>query len=626
MNLLQMSISGAILILVVVVIRAVAINRLPKKTFLVLWCVVLLRLLLPFSIPSVFSVYSLIGQNTAINHLGQTTISDFLPIIQEEPLELAGEMSSVPTIHVFLRLVIWLVGMVFCTAFFAISYLRCCFKFSMSLPVQNDFVKKWLKEHRLKRPISIRQSDRISAPLTYGIFKPVILMPQTTDWENIKQLQYVLLHEYVHIRRFDTITKLISTVALCVHWFNPSVWAMYILFNRDIELACDESVVRTFGKVSKKDYSLMLISMEAKKSGLLPFCNNFSKNAIEERITAIMKIRKTTIFSLAAACVIVLGTMTVFATSAYDNSDSQNVATEEISDSSFDYSVYEKCGLFYDQENDYYTYQGNIVRFFYDSVAGASFTNFYTGTVDLEAEYDENNQLVGIKECSEEVYNMHTKKYENSGIASMTSETAMETGNKADTAELLKDYEPYGITYHSEEGAWYYDNQQIGVFIDNDKSYVYFDDNGELYLALCFPKIQKNEPELKEITLQEAQTILQDNNPNNVVNETTKEETIKGEAIKGEATTVFSGNSNNIPDKEYVSAGIEWNRTNNAWFYNGKLVAALYDHNGGIYTCDIKTKSREGVTYIEVMRNKNGAIKEVHEVTKDKIEELISEK
>lgn len=326
MSLLQMSISGAILILAIVIIRAIAINRLPKKTFLVLWFIALLRLLIPFSIPSVFSVYSLIGQNTTVNHLGQTTNNNFAPVIQGEPLELTGEMSSVSAIHVSLWFVIWIVGMAFCTAFFAISYVRCRFEFSMSLPVQNDFVEKWLKEHQLMRHISIRQSDRISAPLTYGIFKPVILMPQTTNWKNTKQLQYVLLHEYVHIRRLDVVTKLISTFALCIHWFNPLVWVMYILFNRDIELACDESVVRMFGETSKKDYSLMLINMESKKSGLQTFCNNFSKNAIEERITAIMKNRKTTIFSLSLACIIIVGVTTAFATSAQAEASDSDVS------------------------------------------------------------------------------------------------------------------------------------------------------------------------------------------------------------------------------------------------------------------------------------------------------------
>lgn len=332
MSLLQMSISGAILILAVAIIRAVAINRLPKKTFLVLWGIVLFRLLIPFSIPSVFSVYSLIGQNTVVRYLDQTPADNFTPIMQGGPIGLTGEISDVSPIHVSLWPMIWLVGMAFCTAFCAVSFLRCRFEFSTSLPVQNDFVKKWLEEHQLTRTVSIRQSDRISAPLTYGMIKPVILMPRSTDWENTKQLQYVFLHEYVHIRRFDTVTKMISTFALCVHWFNPLVWVMYLLFNRDIELACDESVVRLFGETSKKDYSLVLINMEARKSGLLPFCNNFSKNAIEERITAIMKIKKTSFISVLIGIMLITVVVTACAVTVPDTQGKSSVLSQSVPD------------------------------------------------------------------------------------------------------------------------------------------------------------------------------------------------------------------------------------------------------------------------------------------------------
>lgn len=76
------------------------------------------------------------------------------------------------------------------------------------------------------------------------------------------------------------------------------------------------------------------------------------------------------------------------------------------------YSVYEKYGLLYDAENDCYTYNGSVVRFFNDPAAGASFTNFFTGTVDIEAVYDNENNLIGIKECSKETYDRHTKKQE----------------------------------------------------------------------------------------------------------------------------------------------------------------------------------------------------------------------
>ena len=177
-------------------------------------------------------------------------------------------------------------------------------------------MEQWLKEHSIKRSISVRQSDRILAPLTYGILRPVILMPQKTDWKNTKQLLYVLSHEYVHICHLDILRKIIATVVLCIHWFNPMVWVMYILFNRDVELICDECVVRKFGEKSKAVYSLILINMEEKQSSLLPFCNNFSKSAIEERITAIMKMKKATILSFAAACLIVGGIVTTFATSS----------------------------------------------------------------------------------------------------------------------------------------------------------------------------------------------------------------------------------------------------------------------------------------------------------------------
>jgi len=91
---------------------------------------------------------------------------------------------------------------------------------------------------------------------------------------------------------------------------------MYILINRDVELSCDERVVRQFGEKSKSSYARTLITMEEKKSNLTPLCNNFSKNAIEERIKAIMKTRKTTVWALVISAVALVGIVVLFATSA----------------------------------------------------------------------------------------------------------------------------------------------------------------------------------------------------------------------------------------------------------------------------------------------------------------------
>ena len=335
MSLIQMSFSGAVMILAVIAVRALALNRLPKKIFVLLWAVILMRLLIPFSIPSVLSAYSFVERNETIQEpLANTPVNYMLPRETEGQINMNAVTTQTSQSNVSgfpIRQVVWIAGMILCAAFFIVSYLRCYFEFRTSLPVRNEFAVKWLEEHPLKRSVQIRQSDQISTPLTYGIFKPVILMPKKTDWENRQQLQYVLLHEYMHIRHFDMVWKLIAAAALCVHWFNPAVWAMYILFNRDIELYCDESVVRQFGDDSKVSYAKALITMEEKRRGLPSLSNNFSKNAIEKRITAIMKTRKRTVWAIIGGAMILVVVIVLFATSAENRTGSQ-IDSEETAD------------------------------------------------------------------------------------------------------------------------------------------------------------------------------------------------------------------------------------------------------------------------------------------------------
>ncbi len=330
MSLLQMSFSGAVMILAITVIRALTINQVPKKTFLILWRVVFVRLLVPFSLPSLFSIYSFLGRKTPImDHVRDTPAVNFLPIVPSEQITAIPYNTSSVGAAVSVWEIIWVIGVMLCALFFAVVYWKCCREFQMSLPVENDFICRWLKAHQLKRSVSIRQSGFITAPLTFGVFHPVILMPKKTDWGNERTLQYVLEHEFVHIRRFDTLTKLLLMMAVCVHWFNPLVWVMYVLANRDIELSCDEIVVRRFGENTRAAYAKILIGMEETRSGLTPLCNHFSKNAIEERITAIMKMKKTTKLSFVLACFIVLGTAAAFATSAQAGSETRSLEEQD---------------------------------------------------------------------------------------------------------------------------------------------------------------------------------------------------------------------------------------------------------------------------------------------------------
>ena len=341
MSLIQMSTSGAVMILAVLLIRFAAVNRLPKKLFILLWEAALLRLLLPFSIPSVFSIYtavrrvmtrSVIGWNGAVQSAQGTGIPQGAGTALPMPENMASTLleieltESAGTLSIWT--ILWLTGVCICAVFFVTAYLRCRREFEMSLPVHHDFSARWLREHPLRRRVQLRQSDRIKTPLTYGVLKPVILLPKETDWNDSRQLSYVLLHEQIHIRRLDSLRKLVMTAALCIHWFNPFVWLMYILFNRDMELVCDEAVVHACGRRSRSAYARTLISMEERKSPALPLCNSFSRSAVKERVTAVMKTKKMTLW-LGIVCVVILAAVVVFLATSADSGRPQETEQME---------------------------------------------------------------------------------------------------------------------------------------------------------------------------------------------------------------------------------------------------------------------------------------------------------
>lgn len=213
---------------------------------------------------------------------------------------------------------IWAAGTFLATVSFSFTYLRCRREFASSLPVEHLAAQEWLGSHRLRRPVVIRSSGCIPAPLTYGVLRPVILVPSGFDWEDTQSLCYVLEHEFVHIQRLDALAKLAMTGILCVHWFNPLVWVMYVLFNRDLELTCDAAVIHRFGLESRADYAHTLIYMEEKRSGFLPLYNGFGKYGVEERIRAIMKSGRTSIAAALAAVCLVLVAVGAFATPAME--------------------------------------------------------------------------------------------------------------------------------------------------------------------------------------------------------------------------------------------------------------------------------------------------------------------
>lgn len=657
MSLLQMSFLGTVIILLIVVLRAVLINRLPKKTFLILWWIALIRLLVPFSIKSVTSIYSLLQSiYSDINPVRTAQTTTFLPIHGNMP-EIANGLSEAMvqrTESISILSVIWLAGLLLCFGFFAVSYIKCYREFRFSLPVENDILEAWKEKHLLKRSLSIRQTETIAAPLSYGVIRPVILMPKNTEWKNIYQLRYVLEHEYVHIRRLDMLTKLIMIAAVCIHWFNPLVWVMYILFNRDLELSCDETVVRRFGMDIKSVYATALISMEEKKSGLTPLCNSFSKNAIEERIRAIMKIKKTSKFAVIISAVLVICVTGGFATSAsslekktetaQENGETTvalnevNIREDEsLSSSDVEWWTAEEYAKWLDEEKE-------VLQSMIGEKAYTGGDGWFVWTQEKVDEtialYEDNLQKIkdGMKlsKSSDDAVGI-TMAYspENIEYAKQEAETVTENKDSNENVfseEQLSEYAKAGITYQKETGFLMYDGKTIGYFRDEFKpgTYTISSKRGGTL------RVEVQRENYGTITDVKAEPLSDDfwSEPAALV-ESSGGEAVTADEMKG---SVFEeGGSENIAaddmgeysseegkglniavPQEYADYGVSCDAQGN-WVYNGKIIADLYDEGRGIFS------NSNGTMYIEVTRDKSGKISSFQKVSKNRMQELFAE-
>lgn len=448
-----MTFYGSAMILAALLFRRLFLNRLPKRTFTALWTMAAIRLILPFPLYSPFSLYRLAS---LFNAASQTPVSSFshtgiihggaYGYIQGETLyETAEAGFSISPSSMWLY--VCLFGAAAMALTFLLLYIRSRREFAMALPVEDEKINALLNGFKIRRKILLKHSDRISTPLAYGIFRPVILLPSSyLANSQDKEISFILTHEFVHICRFDAVKKLICVTALCLHWFNPLVWLMFLLFNRDMELACDEGVLRRMGEDLKTEYAAALIKAEARKSGLGSLFSAFAFKkgaAAEERIKAIMKTKTHTLVSAALSAMLICGSATVFASSPAENADNaaapaaSNVpvtsaaqyAIEEsgegdpelytLTEKDIDYNEYfekfKPFGLEMDKDDVLY-YKGKRVRFFSDStnigeegleISGMTYID-EEGEVDIHTLYEETpngdgssnpfGKLVGIEE------------------------------------------------------------------------------------------------------------------------------------------------------------------------------------------------------------------------------------
>ena len=298
LKLLNLSISASWLVLAVLVLRLVS-KRSPKWMNVLLWGIVALRLVLPFSIESALSLIpSAETVSPAVVQFDPApTITSGVSVIDNAVNPSLSEhfaaapLASVNPLYVWTYLAgwVWLIGLGAMLLYALASYLRLRRRVSVSLPIQDN----------------IYLCDAISSPFILGVVKPHIYLPSGLDEV---QRQNVLSHERAHLARRDHWWKPLGFALLAVYWFNPVLWLAYTLLCRDIELACDERVIRTMDESAVKTYSTVLLACSMPRKAVITCPLAFGEVGVKERVKNALHYKKPAFWVVAASvavCVVV---------------------------------------------------------------------------------------------------------------------------------------------------------------------------------------------------------------------------------------------------------------------------------------------------------------------------------
>lgn len=281
LSVVNLSLTAGWLVLAVLALRLL-LQKAPRWSFCLLWGLVALRLVCPFSPESPFSLIP------SAQPLPQDILSTAAPRIQsgipalnsavnpilQEALAPAAGASATPTqVWSFLLSRIWLAGMAGLLLYALVSTL---------------LLKRRLATATLLDG-NVKQSERVASPFVLGLFRPVIYLPYHVPEQD---MIYVLAHERTHIRRLDHWWKLLGYVLLSIYWFHPLMWVAYVLFCRDLEGACDEKVVRTFDQQARKGYSTALLNCSIRRRPAAPCPLAFGEAGVKSRVKAVMGYKK----------------------------------------------------------------------------------------------------------------------------------------------------------------------------------------------------------------------------------------------------------------------------------------------------------------------------------------------
>lgn len=280
-----MSINGSILIVFIVIVRSLIYHKVSKSTFQILWGIAITSLTIPFSIPF-FNEFS--SNRDATNQS-----NSIYQIYRETNIFLNSSISPTDQIMSLKNSFAIFYGCIVILLFFYLVY-----SYSKSIKPINEailsdsiLINQWCRKQNtsLKRTVKVYISDQVQSPVTAGVIHPKIILPSDLDFDNLQNLECILTHEMTHIKNYDVAKKYLLLFVTMIHFFNPFVWVMYTLFNRDIETYCDEKTISELGENKRKSYALCLLNYIESKQRSAMFQQAFAKNAIEERIESIMK-------------------------------------------------------------------------------------------------------------------------------------------------------------------------------------------------------------------------------------------------------------------------------------------------------------------------------------------------
>lgn len=295
MTVLNMSITASFAALIIIFARML-LRKSPKIFSYALWAVVWFRLICPVSFESALSL--LPGQNLMLYNIDtlanpnalseQYGAGGAVKQTLESTLTAANTSSNANLIDTAVKIAaaVWILGIAIILCHSAISYLKLRNRISTA-----TFYKD-----------NIFETDQIHTPFVLGLMRPRIYIP--TGLEQ-KELDYILKHEQIHIKRRDYVIKPIAFFTAVLHWFNPIVWISYFLMSKDMEMSCDEEVIRQSKEDIRVSYSRSLLSLSMKQSGLLaPLA--FGESNIKTRIKNIINYKKPALWAICPACILVV--------------------------------------------------------------------------------------------------------------------------------------------------------------------------------------------------------------------------------------------------------------------------------------------------------------------------------